>query len=322
MTSRTSLAAGVALAIFATLSWSLNFIAPYVTGAYSIHDLMALRFLLAGAIGAVLLVIHRAGLRFIRPGWKLVSLGLGIAGYLGYSTSIAIGVVFGGPLLTPSLIAMVPILLALLGNAHYQTLAWKRLAVPLVLLGAGLGLIHLSAATQAMASPRSLTIGLAASIVAVLLWLLFSLLNQKALHVIPAASVGAWTGLMMSGGALGTLCLVPIGLMLGVFRLPALGFGLEHAGWLYAWALAIALFSSVAGAWAWNQATQRLPMVLSGQLVSLESLFATLLGLAFHGRWPTPVEALGFAAILLGVLLAVREILSAETACGEAFSRA
>ncbi|MFP3541327.1 EamA family transporter, partial [Pseudomonas sp. SIMBA_044] len=74
-------------------------------------------------------------------------------------------------------------------------------------------------------------------------------------------------------------------------------------------ALMIALCSSVAGGWAWNLATRHLPMVLSGQLVALESLFATLLGLLFHGRWPTLFEGLGLVAVLTGTVLAVRVIM-------------
>lgn len=95
-----------------------------------------------------------------------------------------------------------------------------------------------------------------------------------------------------------------------MFKLPPLGFGLAQAGPLYAWSLTIAVMSTVIGAWAWNAATRRLPMVLSGQLIALESLFASLLGLGFHGRWPTPMETAGLAAVLIGVVMAVRIILS------------
>ncbi len=51
-------------------------------------------------------------------------------------------------------------------------------------------------------------------------------------------------------------------------------------------------------------------MVLSGQLIALESLFASLLGLWFQGRWPTLMEAAGLGAVLLGVVMAVRIILA------------
>jgi drug/metabolite transporter (DMT)-like permease len=79
---------------------------------------------------------------------------------------------------------------------------------------------------------------------------------------------------------------------------------------LYGWAMLIALVSSVIGAWAWNLASRRLPMVLSGQLIALESFFATALGLAFHGRLPTPAEAIGLALILFGAVCSVRIILA------------
>ncbi|NLU14273.1 MAG: EamA family transporter [Serratia liquefaciens] len=79
---------------------------------------------------------------------------------------------------------------------------------------------------------------------------------------------------------------------------------------MYAWALPIAVFSSVVGAWAWNQASRNLPMVLSGQLIALESLFATLLGLFIHRRFPSLPEAAGLLAVLAGATVAVHIILT------------
>ncbi len=303
------LAAGIACAVFATLSWALNFIAPYVSGAYSLFDLLALRFLLAGLIGGVLLLVHHRQLTFIRPWQRGLGLSLGVMGYLGYSACIAGGILFAGPVLTPALIGLVPVLLALLGNVRCPTLTWSRLVLPLGFLLCGLLLIHLGSLDQPLIAGPSLGIGLLFSVLAVVIWLVFSLLNQHAMDQLPTTANGAWTGLMMAGGALGTLCLLPIGLHLDLLRLPHLGFGFDQAGSLYAWALALALLSSVAGGWAWNLATRYLPMVLSAQLISLESLFASVLGLLFHGRWPTPFEALGLGAVLLGAMLAVRVIL-------------
>ena len=66
------------------------------------------------------------------------------------------------------------------------------------------------------------------------------------------------------------------------------------------------------GAWAWNAATRRLPMVLSGQLISLESLFAALLGLLFNARLPTVIETSGLIAVITGAGLAVHSILTQE----------
>ncbi len=123
--------AGVSLAVVATLSWALNFIAPYVVGAYTIHDLMIIRFLIAGALGVAVVVGYRTQLRRMRRSQLLLGASLGVIGYLGYSSCIAAGVMFAGPVLTPAFIGMVPILQALLGNATHKTLPWRRLAIPL-----------------------------------------------------------------------------------------------------------------------------------------------------------------------------------------------
>lgn len=308
--THSNLIAGVALAIVATLSWALNFIAPYVTGAYTIHDLLVVRFLIAGALGLGVVLLYRAQLRLLHRDQVLLGASLGVIGYLGYSACIAAGIIFGGPVLTPAFIGMVPVLLALLGNATSKTLQWRKLAIPLIFLTVGLLLSNLGALHQPVAGGGSWLMGLLFSIGAVILWLAFSWLNQRALLTLPAHASGAWTGLMMTGAGLGTLCLLPVVQAFDLFKLPSLGFSVPVAGHLYLWGFVIALMSSFVGAWAWNAASRRLPMVLSGQLIALESLFATLLGLWFHGRLPTLLETSGLAAVLVGVVMGVRIILT------------
>ncbi|EJL04571.1 membrane protein, putative [Pseudomonas fluorescens Q2-87] len=302
--------AGLALAVVATLSWALNFIAPYVTGAYTIYDLMIVRFLIAGTLGMGVVLLYRAQLRLLHRDQVFLAAGLGVTGYLGYSACIAAGIIFGGPVLTPAFIGMVPVLLALLGNATAKTLQWRKLAIPLFFLTGGLVLSNLGAIRQPVASDGSWLMGVLFSIGAVVLWLAFSWVNQRALLKLPSQASGAWTGLMMAGAGFGTLCLLPAVQALNLLKLPSLGFSISVAGHLYLWGFVIALMSSVGGAWAWNAASRRLPMVLSGQLIALESLFATLLGLWFQGRLPTLLEVSGLAAVLVGVSMGVRIILA------------
>lgn len=311
-TAHSNIIAGVTLAVVATLSWALNFVAPYVTGAYSIYDLTIIRFLIAGTLGVGVVMLCRARLRLLRRDQQLLAASLGVIGYLGYSTCIAAGVIFGGPVLTPAFIGMVPVLLALISNATKKTIQWRKLTIPLIFLTGGLLLSNISSINQPVAGEGSWLMGLVFSISAVVLWLAFSLLNQSALGKLPANVSGIWTGLMMAGAGMGTLCLLPVVQALDLLKLPTLGFSVSLAGHLYVWGFVIALMSSLVGAWAWNAASRRLPMVLSGQLISLESLFATLLGLLFHSRLPTPLEASGLAAVLAGVVMAVRIILTSS----------
>lgn len=308
--AQSTIVCGVSLAVVATLGWALNFIAPYVTGLYSLYDLMLIRFLSAGALGVGVVLLYRRQLRRLRPRQRYLAAGLGVLGYLGYSSCIAAGVIFGGPVLTPAFIGMVPVLLALLGNARKKTLPWRRLAIPLTFLTLGLALSNISSVHQAFAADGSWPLGLFFSVSAVILWLAFSVLNQQALNHLPAEATGLWTGLMMAGAGLGALCLLPLVYALDLLKLPSLGFGIAEAGPVYLWGLLIAVMSSLVGAWAWNAASRRLPMVLCGQLIALESLFASGLGLLFQQRLPTPLEASGLAAVLVGVVMAVRIILT------------
>jgi len=49
-------------------------------------------------------------------------------------------------------------------------------------------------------------------------------------------------------------------------------------------------------------ASQRLTMALTSQLLSLEIVFATCLGLLFCYRWPTALEAMGITLIIVGAV--------------------
>ncbi|WP_242198216.1 MULTISPECIES: EamA/RhaT family transporter [unclassified Pseudomonas] len=311
MTSlRTSVFVGVLLACVATLGWALNFIAPYVTGDYSLYDLMAVRFLGVGVLGVGGVILSRAQLKWLSPRQCWLAAALGAAGCLAYGVCIGAGVMLGGPVLTPACVGMVPVLLALIGNARNKTMAWGRLAAPLACLTLGLLLSNISSLHQPALSAVSWLAGVFFSFSAVALWLGFSVINQKHLTTLPATATGLWTALMLVGAGGTALCLLPLLCVFNLLRLPTLGFGLAQAGALYAWSLIIALMSTVVGAWAWNAATRRLPMVLSGQLIALESLFAALLGLWFHGRGPSWMEATGLAAVLIGVVMAVGIILT------------
>lgn len=310
--ARTNIIGGVILAFIATLAWALNFIAPYVSGAYSIYDLLIIRFLSAGALGVVGAMLCRVQWRLLDRSQAMQAVGLGVIGYLAYSGCIAAGVMLAGPVLTAACVGLVPVLLALLGNAREKTLPWRTLSLPLMCMAVGLVLSTVSSVNLPGPRGASWFAGVIVSFAGVALWIIFSLRNQRAMRSLHPDATVVWTGLMMMGAGLGAVCLIPPGLALGLFKLPIVGFELALAGPLYAWSLGIALMSSVIGAWAWNAAARRLPMVLSGQLISLESLFAAVLGLLYDGRLPTAMEASGLFAVLVGAALAVRAILGVK----------
>ena len=59
--------AGISAAVLASLTWSMNFVAPLVIGEYSIFDLAACRFIFSGLIGALILMANIQSLASFDP---------------------------------------------------------------------------------------------------------------------------------------------------------------------------------------------------------------------------------------------------------------
>ncbi|MGE8633375.1 MAG: EamA/RhaT family transporter, partial [Achromobacter piechaudii] len=70
--------------------------------------------------------------------------------------------------------------------------------------------------------------------------------------------------------------------------------------------IAIGLFASWLGTLCWNEASQRLPTALAGQLIVFETLAALAYAFILRGTMPQPLTLVGIACLMVGVLRAVR----------------
>ena len=68
----------------------------------------------------------------------------------------------------------------------------------------------------------------------------------------------------------------------------------------------IGLFASWLGTLCWNEASQRLPTTLVGQLIVFETLSALAYAFMLRGRMPEPATLAGIALLVAGVLWALR----------------
>lgn len=296
---------GISAAIIASLTWSMNFIAPLVIGEYSIFDLAACRFIIAGLIGILILIANVDAWHHLTLNDWLVAAGLGFIGYVGYFIAVIIASTYAGPVIAPAFLGLVPVVLAISGNIR-GGMSWRSLQVPFALTALGLLLVNGQSIAQLEGqSFTTMALGIGASIAAVALWAWFGLANQKVLIKRPGMNAWVWTAMMMIGGSLQTLMFIPVGDAMDLFRAPMLGFGLGAINHLYLPAFVLAAVASIGGAWAWTIASQRLPMTLASQLLSLEMVFATCLGLLFCYRWPTAFEAMGITLIVVGVVKAI-----------------
>ncbi len=310
-----SMVAGTIAAALAAVSWSLGFIVPFVIGGYSPFDFALVQFLFSGVLGLALLWRHAPAVRKLKPGDWRVACSLGLIGYVGYFLAVMGAAVYAGPVVAPAFLGLVPVVLAVAGNLRERIVSWKSLALPLALAAIGLLLVNCSGFLQSDAPQlKSPLLGIPLALLAVTLWTIFGLLNQSALAKRPRMDAGVWTALIMLGAAATMLVFLPIGLRAGLFEFPRLGLRWEVAGPLFVWAAALAIFSNVGGAMAWTFASQRLPVALSAQLITMEPASATVLGLLVHRRWPSVAEVTGMGVLLVGVMIAIGIFTRATTA--------
>ena len=69
---------------------------------------------------------------------------------------------------------------------------------------------------------------------------------------------------------------------------------------------AIGLFASWLGTLCWNEASQRLPTTLVGQLIVFETLSALAYAFLLRGQWPAPATLAGIVLLVAGVAWALR----------------
>ena len=68
----------------------------------------------------------------------------------------------------------------------------------------------------------------------------------------------------------------------------------------------IGLLASWLGTLCWNEASQRLPTALAGQLIVFETIAALVYAFILRGQWPTALTLAGIAALLGGVIWSTR----------------
>jgi drug/metabolite transporter (DMT)-like permease len=295
--------------------WGLTFVAPRVVQPYGEVDLAILRYC---AFGLMSLLLMAADRRF-RPG-KLdarrivLALWLGLSGYVIYYLFVAFSIRYAGPAIAPLVIGALPVVLAIIGNSQEKSVRWRALALPLVLMTAGLLTVQ-AGTLQAASTPAARTdvlLGFALALGALGIWTSYAVVNAKAMRASDAPGALAWTSLQGVGAMAGVVPLVLLAPLMGWSRVPDLGVSNPEFTRLLVWALATGILGSWIAQLMWTIASQRLPLALSAQLIVSETLFALLYGFAWETRWPTPTEWTGGALLLAGVVLGVRAFTRAK----------
>ena len=306
---------GTLFALAAGLMWGLVFIAPLLLPDYPAAMQSFGRYIAFGLIALPLAALDRARLaQLSRADW-LEALKLGLVGNIVYYLFLASAISRAGGPLPTMIIGTLPVVIAITSTLRDAgrdgRLPWRRLAPSLALIAAGIACVnqveldHLRADPQA--DPAAYAIGGLLALGAVACWTWYPIRNADWLRAHPDRSPRAWATaqgvatlpLALAGfagsGAGGAPSRSAVVLPLG--PRPAVYVGLM---------LAIGLFASWLGTLCWNEASQRLPTALVGQLIVFETLSALGYALLLRGTAPPLLTGIGVLLLIAGVSWALR----------------
>lgn len=306
---------GTLYALIAGLMWGLVFVAPVLLPEYPAALQAAGRYLAFGLIALPLAWFDRAELRRLARADWVEALKLSAVGNFLYYVCLAAAIQRAGAPVPTMLIGTLPVVIAICANrrnaARDGYLSWRQLAPSLLLIALGVACVNQAELRllrhDPAADPWRYAGGAVLALVAVACWTWYPLRNADWLRAHPERRPRAWA----TAQGLVTLPLALLGyaavwtimhLSNSPFPLP-LG---PRAGAFVALMCAIGLFASWLGTLCWNQASQRLPTLVAGQLIVFETLAALGYAYALRGQLPPLLALAGIALLVAGVALAVR----------------
>jgi drug/metabolite transporter (DMT)-like permease len=313
------LVSGILFALAAGLMWGLVFVGPLLLPEYPATLQSFGRYLAFGLIALPLAWFDRHRLKqLMRADW-LEALKLALVGNIVYYLFLASAIQRAGGPLPTMIIGTLPVVIAITSKLRRARdgvrveapLVWAKLLPSLVLIGAGIALVnrvelaHLKADPQADLARYALGGLLAAGAVACWTW--YPIRNAEWLRAHPDRSPRGWAtaqGLMtLPLALLGYAATWAWNLASGdAFTMPFGPRAADFIGLMFA----IGLLASWLGTLCWNEASQRLPPTLSGQLIVFETLAALSYAFVLRRSWPQVGTLVGVALLIAGVVWAVR----------------
>lgn len=316
---------GVLFALAAGLLWGLVFIGPLLLPEYPAAMQSFGRYLAFGLIALPLAWLDRARLRELTwSDWR-AALKLALVGNLLYYLFLASAIQRAGAPLPTMIIGTLPVVIAITANLRDHRrdgrLPWGRLAPCLLLIAAGIALVNHAEMAALQSDPAAdlgrYALGALLAVGGVVCWTWYPLRNADWLRDHPGRHPRTWA----TAQGVATLPLALVGFLAfwgwqaatgAPFPMP---FGPRPEFFLFLM-FSIGLLASWLGTLCWNEASQRLPTAIAGQLIVFETLAALAYAFMLRGQWPDPTTLLGIALLVAGVLWGARikpEKIAAET---------
>ena len=288
---------GILAGLAAGALWGLVFIAPRMVPGLSAVDLTVGRFVSYGALSFVLLLVLRQSV------WPTLrqavsAICLSVLGFTGYYLLLVFAIRDAGTAVPSLIIGTIPVWMMLLGKP--AGLRWAALLPGLVLTLLGLTLM-MRAEQDALALGQDFWRGVVFSVVAMVCWTAFGLLNAAWLKKHPHISATTWANWLGVATGLGAF---------GLWIAAGSDINVLLAQSNYAQAALICIATGIGSAWLatilWNIASQRLSASLCGQLIVSETLFALFYSFVWDGHWPSMLQAVACGLFIAGILATIR----------------
>lgn len=313
------LLSGTGFALAAGLLWGLVFLGPQLVPEYPATLQSFGRYLAFGLIALPLAWFDRHSLRQLARADWLEALRLALVGNIVYYLFLASAIQRAGGPLPTVIIGTLPVVIAVTANLRghragtrrEDPLQWSRLLPSLALMAGGIALVnqvelrHLQADPGADVGRYAWGAVLAAGAVACWTW--YPIRNAEWLRAHPDRNPRTWA----TAQGLATLPLALLGYGVTWVAMAASGhsfempFGPRPTDFVMLM-VAIGLLSSWLGTLCWNEASQRLPPAIAGQLIVFETLAALAYAFLLRGQWPQSGTLAGVALLVAGVLWALR----------------
>lgn len=306
---------GTLYALLAGLIWGLVFIGPLLLPEYPAALQSVGRYLAFGLIALPLAWLDRGALRQLTRADWIEALKLSAIGNLLYYLCLASAIQRAGGPLPTMIIGTLPVVIAISANLRDSKrdgrLPWRRLAPSLLLIALGIACVNQveldALRADANADLSRYAVGALLALGGVACWTWYPLRNADWLRAHPGRNPRTWA--TAQGVAILPLALLGyIALWLYMsasgasFAMP---FGPRPAFFIGLMAT-IGLFASWVGTLCWNQASQRLPTALAGQLIVFETLAALSYTFILRGQMPKPLTVVGVGLLIAGVIWALR----------------
>lgn len=290
---------GIFFGIAAGALWALTFIIPLILNDVQSEFIALGRFWFYALFSVILLIFQKNPVSSLKKLPWIQLTCLSILGNSLYYVLMVESVRLSGVALTSLIVGSLPITITLFGVRTKAEL--KKFACPIALIVFGIMIVqwHILRSTNGHATYHESLKGTLLAIGAHISWLLFALWNasflKKHLEIPPQFAsnligIGSLTSMMiyllLRGQCKGDL-LIPL-LISPRFLLGSAVLG---------------LFTSLIANWFWNEASQRLPTTLAGQLIASETIFAICYEGLYRQKIPSASEMCAVVLLIIGISL-------------------